>query len=163
MNWLISSTTYLQVVIESWGDASEMRSEPGHRHRNGSSRGIQRPGGLWGSVRVLCGHGDGSLVPDASVLGSGHGQVFVNRDPIGYTGGANLHGFADGNPVNEIDPDGTDATGDKILAIARTEADSSHWVDKTPDNLTGTGIGCSGFVFDCAKNAGFRLHIKKSS
>ena len=32
---------------------------------------------------------------------------FLNRDPIGYQGGANLYGFADGNPVNESDPDGT--------------------------------------------------------
>jgi len=31
---------------------------------------------------------------------------FINRDPIGYQGGANLYGFADGNPVNESDPSG---------------------------------------------------------
>ena len=31
---------------------------------------------------------------------------FINRDPIGYAGGENLYGFADGNPVNESDPDG---------------------------------------------------------
>ena len=33
---------------------------------------------------------------------------FINRDPIGYAGGENLYGFADGNPVNESDPDGLD-------------------------------------------------------
>ena len=33
---------------------------------------------------------------------------FLNRDPIGYQGGANLYGFCAGNPVNESDPDGTD-------------------------------------------------------
>ena len=32
---------------------------------------------------------------------------FVTRDPIGYKGGINLYGFADGNPVNESDPNGT--------------------------------------------------------
>ena len=31
---------------------------------------------------------------------------FINRDPIGYGGGMNLYGYADGNPVNESDPDG---------------------------------------------------------
>jgi RHS repeat-associated protein len=31
---------------------------------------------------------------------------FINRDPIGYGGGMNLYGFADGNPVNESDPSG---------------------------------------------------------
>ena len=31
---------------------------------------------------------------------------FLNRDPIGYQGGMNLYGFADGNPVNEEDEDG---------------------------------------------------------
>jgi len=33
---------------------------------------------------------------------------FINRDPIGYQGGANLYGFCDGNPVNASDPSGWD-------------------------------------------------------
>ncbi len=33
---------------------------------------------------------------------------FVTRDPIGYTGGINLYGFAGNNPVNESDPSGFD-------------------------------------------------------
>ena len=37
---------------------------------------------------------------------------FINRDPIGYAGGANLYGFCTGNPVNESDPNGTDALDD---------------------------------------------------
>jgi len=45
---------------------------------------------------------------------------FLNRDPIGYAGGENLYGFADGNPVNESDPSGfaggeDDAEGDDIF------------------------------------------------
>jgi len=31
---------------------------------------------------------------------------FLTRDPIGYGGGMNLYGYADGNPVNESDPSG---------------------------------------------------------
>ena len=31
---------------------------------------------------------------------------FLNRDPIGYQGGANLYGFCEGNPVNKSDPSG---------------------------------------------------------
>ena len=31
---------------------------------------------------------------------------FINRDPIGYGGGANLYAFCGGNPVNESDPSG---------------------------------------------------------
>ena len=34
---------------------------------------------------------------------------FINRDPIGYQGGANLYGFCEGNPINWSDPNGTDA------------------------------------------------------
>ena len=32
----------------------------------------------------------------------------INRDPIGYAGGANLYGFCGGNPVNNADPSGYD-------------------------------------------------------
>ena len=32
---------------------------------------------------------------------------FLTRDPLGYGGGINLYGFTGNNPVNEMDPDGT--------------------------------------------------------
>jgi len=31
---------------------------------------------------------------------------WLSRDPIGYAGGQNLYGYAGGNPINEIDPEG---------------------------------------------------------
>lgn len=36
---------------------------------------------------------------------------FLNRDPIGYAGGMNLHTYADNNPGNEVDPLGLCACG----------------------------------------------------
>jgi RHS repeat-associated protein len=36
---------------------------------------------------------------------------FLNRDPIGYEGGANLYAYTEGNPTNDVDPDGTKSTG----------------------------------------------------
>ncbi len=41
---------------------------------------------------------------------SGRGR-FVTRDPIGYNGGIDLYGFVGNNPVNEIDPEGTQSPG----------------------------------------------------
>ncbi|MEI6431062.1 MAG: RHS repeat-associated core domain-containing protein [bacterium] len=37
---------------------------------------------------------------------------FVNRDPIGYSGGINLYGFEGGNPISGRDPLGLDYGGD---------------------------------------------------
>jgi RHS repeat-associated protein len=40
---------------------------------------------------------------------------FLNRDPIGYAGGENLYAYADDNPVNEEDPDGTQSAGTRTV------------------------------------------------
>ncbi len=43
---------------------------------------------------------------------------FVTRDPIGYTGGINLYGFAGNNPVNESDPSGFDPNDDQSQQLS---------------------------------------------
>ena len=49
---------------------------------------------------------------------------FINRDPIGYAGGQNLYGFADGNPVNEMDPNGTSGI---LIFVHGTLSNDGTW------------------------------------
>lgn len=64
---------------------------------------------------------------------------FVNRDPIGYGGGINLYGFTGNNPVNRMDPNGTDQA-DAINLISSESTDIKK-VSKSygiqPDLLAG--------------------------
>ncbi len=52
---------------------------------------------------------------------------FVTRDPIGYTGGINLYGFAGNNPVNESDPSGFDPRRKRMSA---TDVLAMIFIDK---------------------------------
>jgi RHS repeat-associated protein len=54
---------------------------------------------------------------------------FLTRDPLGYGGGINLYGFTGNNPVNDMDPDGTqsdnsdpgDATANQLSMRGRIQ------------------------------------------
>jgi len=54
---------------------------------------------------------------------------FLTRDPLGYGGGINLYGFTGNNPVNEMDPEGTqsdnsdpsDATANQLSLHGRVK------------------------------------------
>jgi RHS repeat-associated protein len=80
---------------------------------------------------------------------------FVNRDPIGYDGGINLYGFAGGNPVNRIDPNGTDefdafvnltSHRNDIIRIAKKYniqpvlLAGVVWLEGAPDSISGWNI-----------------------
>ena len=43
---------------------------------------------------------------------------FLTRDPIGYEGGINLYTFCGNNPVNHIDPGGTEDDGGPEIPIS---------------------------------------------
>jgi RHS repeat-associated protein len=45
---------------------------------------------------------------------------FINQDPIGHSGGLNLYLYCHANPVNEIDPDGTDGFTDFVAGWGDT-------------------------------------------
>jgi RHS repeat-associated protein len=89
-------------LYDSYGHmTADLNSSTGGAASRGESIGF---GGQWGNYTD----------PETGLLCLGHRYYdpgtgrFLNRDPIGYAGGENLYGYAGNNPINEIDPDGTD-------------------------------------------------------
>ncbi len=62
---------------------------------------------------------------------------FLTRDPIGYDGGINLYSYTQNNPVNWMDPDGTDAFDNGIIAVTTT-------LGGLAGGTIGGGIGAAG-------------------
>jgi uncharacterized protein RhaS with RHS repeats len=56
----------------------------------------------------------------ASRYDAGTGQ-FTQQDPIGIAGGANVYGFAGGDPVNFADPYGENAAAIAAIAVSATQ------------------------------------------
>jgi len=74
-------------------------------------------GGQWGYYRDYT---TGLYLLTHRYYDTGAGR-FVTRDPIGYTGGINLYGFTGNNPVNESDPEGTQAYGNQTPLLPPSE------------------------------------------
>jgi RHS repeat-associated protein len=78
---------------------------------------------------------------------------FINRDPIGYGGGTNLYAFCEWNPVNEMDPEGTqDATETDPVETpgsVSTPANSGFPVEQTPEGLVRDPVRNNAKTCDC--------------
>jgi len=82
-------------------------------------------GGQWGNYTD---NETGLLCLTHRYYDTGTGR-FINRDPIDYAGGVNLYGYAGNNPVNAMDPNGTDwwwqrwgrALGRKLFGTTRSD------------------------------------------
>jgi len=73
---------------------------------------------------------------------------FLNRDPIGYGGGANLYGFCEGNPVNESDPSGDrPLTSTDYATIAKLQSGTRDAGDKA---LTASAVAQAGAAIKAA-------------
>ena len=73
---------------------------------------------------------------------------FINRDPIGYGGGANLYGFCEGNPVNESDPSGDrPLTSTDYATIAKLQSGTRDAGDKA---LTASAVAQAGAAIKAA-------------
>ncbi len=79
---------------------------------------------------------------------------FLTRDPLGYGGGINLYSYTQNNPVNWIDPLGTDTTDNTIMATftglgivtggtigAGTGGVTGFGVGAIPGAYVGAGVG----------------------
>ena len=66
---------------------------------------------------------------------------FINRDPIGYSGGMNLYSFSGGNPVNKIDPNGTDDFAlISLVPVQKQVSPPPSWQQRWRDYLTSPGF-----------------------
>jgi len=125
----------------------------------GAGVGQHDPAGFGGQFGYYTDTETGLLCLTHRYYDPGTGK-FINRDPIGYQGGANLYGFADGNPVNGSDPDGTSedsgtGSGTVRLSLAAfiPQAQVSQTIRHRPV-LTDMGTSADLFTFR-GDNRGF--------
>ena len=102
--YTVGYAAYDQAIYEGYGalrqDVKRTASKTG-----GAATTPRDPVGFGGQFGYYTDTETGLLCLTHRYYDPGTGK-FINRDPIGYQGGMNLYGFADGNPVNEEDEDG---------------------------------------------------------
>lgn len=72
-------------------------------------------------------------------------QRWIQRDPIGETGGINLYGFVGNNPINLIDPLGLDPRSDLLGAIETGDPAQIQVVIETWGDALSPGLRNQGF------------------
>ena len=72
----------------------------------GGAEGARESMGFQGQFGAYTDNETGLVLMGHRYYDAGTGR-FLTRDPKGYGGGINLYGFTGNNPVNEMDPDGT--------------------------------------------------------
>ncbi len=102
-----SPVAYSNAVYEAYGVASVPEQAPGNDYLPPAQID---PVGFGGQYGYYTDRETGLVLMGHRSYDPGTGR-FLTRDPLGYGGGMNLYGYADGNPVNESDPDGFSPIG----------------------------------------------------
>jgi RHS repeat-associated protein len=72
---------------------------------------------------------------------------FISEDPIGIAGGHNLYAYANNDPVNSMDPSGTDPCSEAFGLSSPCELDAVHVRSTKPESAPDYG-SCT-FLIDC--------------
>jgi RHS repeat-associated protein len=138
------------------GTAAVLTSHVWDAHGVGQSTGVTTDPhgykGQWGYYRDV---ETGLLLLTHRYYDPGMGR-FLTRDPIGYRGGIALYGYASGNPVTHIDPQGL---MDNITDLEGGGCAGGTHVDIEFGPTGGDGGGSGGVLLDPTSEPGHRFPV----